>query len=139
MNCTNCGHCHHGDLTRTLDPSVYMGRCLECNNGRFFRAEEIVPHDLEAGREAKHAGMARTETKHADYAWRFDQEIIRRTPGQELTSEDITAVVGVPPSSGVVGARMNAAAKRGLIVRSGFRPAKRVNQHAALVSVWVRT
>lgn len=56
--------------------------------------------------------------------------------GETFTSEDVTAKVGQPPSSGAVGARINAAAKRGLIEHVGYTKARRANQHGAELRTW---
>lgn len=59
--------------------------------------------------------------------------------GQPFTSEDITARVGQPPSSGAVGALMNAASREHAIQKVGRRKAIRQNQHAAEISEWQGT
>jgi hypothetical protein len=57
----------------------------------------------------------------------------------EFTSEAVTARTGMPPvgSGSAVGARVAAAAKRGIILWTGkMQKAERPNQHAALLKVW---
>ena len=83
--------------------------------------------------------MRRAEHASIPSGWvtAFDAELRGfAARGGEFTSEDITALVGQPPSSGAVGARMNAAAQRGLIVRTGDIKANRPNQHRTRISTW---
>jgi hypothetical protein len=56
--------------------------------------------------------------------------------GERFTSEDLTRVVGVPPSPNAVGAIVNAAARRGVIRPVGFTNATRPSQHSATLRVW---
>lgn len=98
------------------------------------------PHerDLEAGKLAKEIGMARvTNATPEEWKRAFDIQLkLCAVSGVPFTSENITRVIGLPPSVNAVGARMNAAAKRGLIKRIGFTQAKRAERQAAMVSVW---
>lgn len=61
--------------------------------------------------------------------------------GGPFTSEDVTALVGLPRDVGTnrnnaVGAVMSGCAKRGLIRRIGYQPALRPESHARIVAVW---
>ena len=91
------------------------------------------------GDELKQSGMAAATTTSEPSGWvvRFDQELERRAAqGVPFTSEDVTHSVGQPPSSGAVGARINAAARRGIIEHVGYTKARRANQHGAELRTW---
>lgn len=132
-----------GVLTSTLDPKYRQGRCKGCDRYSIFdQAKDTIPAtkpDPELGAKLKEQGMARADDNAGD-AWRsrFDaalRELAEK--GEPFTSEDVTAKSGLPLTSGAVGARMNAAAKRGDIVWTGsIVTAKRANQHSASLRVW---
>lgn len=68
-------------------------------------------------------------------------ELLAET-GEEFTSEDLTAIVGLPREApgmnrnNAVGAVISGAARAGVIERVGYRLARRPNQHAANLAVW---
>lgn len=97
---------------------------------------------LEAGRTERDEGL-RVVRDHTPETWaeRFDECALRfaamANGRREFTSEDVTEIVGQPPNHpNAVGARMNALAKRGLIVKTGYRQAERPNQHATVIATW---
>lgn len=63
--------------------------------------------------------------------------------GEQFTSEDVTAVVGLPRGevgqhrNNAVGAVMSGEARAGVIKRLGYRNSKRAVSHSAVLSVWV--
>lgn len=66
--------------------------------------------------------------------------------GRQFTSEDLTALIGLPrpdaPESNrnnAVGAVISGAARRGVIERVGYRNARRARLHSAQLSVWKGT
>lgn len=101
--------------------------------------------DLAEGRRRRDAGMERvTANTPLDWRVRFDAVLVRLARGGEpFTSEDITAVVGLPRRAGsggnnVVGARMRRARGLGWIAKTGaYVPARRANQHATVIAQWV--
>jgi hypothetical protein len=100
--------------------------------------------DLAQGETRKAEGIDRVK-KHADptYAAAFLAVLRRRAtePGA-FTSEDITAVIGLPSTGhpSVIGALMNAEARAGIIRKTGrYVHAERPNRHAAAVAEWVGT
>ena len=136
-----------GELIQTIDVRYRQGTCKGCSALRFFESDEqIIPvtkADPALGERLKERGMAVAETSEAmtgeQWAERFDAALVELAQsGADFTSEDVTAKVGMPTrSSGAVGARMNAAAKRGDITWTGqFTAARRANQHAASLRVW---
>lgn len=62
----------------------------------------------------------------------------RATTGHTFTSDDIHADVGpvLDAWPQLLGARFNAAAKAGLIVRVGYRQSTRPSRHAAVIAMW---
>lgn len=94
------------------------------------------------GIEQKAEGIDRALHSPTSAPWRVVAragllELIRR--GGEFTSEALTELVGQPPHPNQVGAVFNAAARGGLIRRTGFVKAERPNQHAAMISSWEPT
>lgn len=95
-----------------------------------------------SGEQAKEAGIAQALSSAPSAPWRVVAragllELVGR--GRPFTSEDLTALVGQPPSPNAVGAVVNGAARAGWIERAGFVKAERANQHAALISRWQPT
>ena len=93
-----------------------------------------------AAERLKDEGMTLAASASPAYGTRFLDAIRAFPMGKRLTSESVTALVGLPPngSEGAVGAWMNGAARKGLIRRVGFTPAKRPSQHATMISEWIR-
>ena len=56
--------------------------------------------------------------------------------GVPFTSDDVRERAGDPPTSAAMGAALRVAAGRRLIVRVGYRPARRPSRHGAIVAVW---
>lgn len=96
------------------------------------------------GDDLKTEGMARALDAAAN--WR---EVAREAvewlaaSGRDFTSEDLTAIVGLPHPdateanrNNAVGAVISGAARRGLIRRVGLSNANRAVSHAAALSVW---
>lgn len=92
------------------------------------------------GALAKEAGIARALSSRRSAQWRMAAHVrlahLIRSGAQLLTSEDITAAIGQPPSPNQVGAVLNGFARAGLLERVEFVQAGRVNQHAALITRW---
>jgi len=108
--------------------------------------EKIIPagvQDEAFGDRLKEKGMGRAELSEEISAsgWNARADAAIRALALlriEFTSEDVTKRVGLPArSTGAVGARMNAAARRGIIKWTGrMVNAKRPNQHSALLKQW---
>ena len=103
-------------------------------------AEAGLRDRARTGEEMKDAGQEQAITHSSDtYRKHFTRWIEDQPRGTEYTSENITATIGMPPGHpSVVGALMTAAAKRDLHVKVGYAKAKRVNQHAAMLTLWSR-
>lgn len=106
------------------------------------RLDEIVGPDggwnAPTGDDLRDEGVEAVLTS-TDLEWRIAAE--RRiaalaSSGEGFTSEDVTRVVGVPPSPNAVGAVIRAAAVRGVIRPVGFTTATRPSQHSATLRVW---
>jgi hypothetical protein len=57
--------------------------------------------------------------------------------GEPFSAEDVRRWAGDPVHPNAVGARFNAAARRGLIVPAGITKATRPDRHASLLRLWV--
>lgn len=96
--------------------------------------------DLPGGRADRDAAITAV-LNNTSSSWLHKANIVLTglaATGAEFTSEDVTEVVGLPPtgSPNAVGALINAARNRGLIVRVGDTQARRRNQHAARLTLW---
>lgn len=97
------------------------------------------------GDAAKAAGIAQAND-NADAAWRavFDAELLRLAQGGvPFTTDDVVDESGLPPagmSPNAVGARVNAAARRGWILPTGvYRKGERVARHSGMSREWIGT
>ena len=129
-------------LTETLNPSYRQGKCRKCRQLRFFEPIGESKRDPELGQIGKEKGMGKAERSATPEGWvaRFDAALhslaLQRI---EFTSEDVTARAGFPAEAthNAVGARMNAAARKGQIVWTGrMRSADRPGRHASLSKIW---
>ena len=93
------------------------------------------------GEARKQRGMAAVETAEAIHgAWveRADAEILflART-GIPFSAEDVRRTAGDPVHPNAMGARFNAAARRGLIRKAGVIKADRSERHANEMRLWI--
>jgi hypothetical protein len=58
--------------------------------------------------------------------------------GNEITAEDVREWVGEPPSPNAMGALFLTACRAGIVVRVGYRQAKRPERHASVLGVYTR-
>lgn len=95
--------------------------------------------DWEAGAKLRDEGMELVKS-HTPLSYRDQFERVLKAlaaSGDEFTSEDVTAVVGQPPNHpNTVGALFNAAARRGLITKRGYRKSVRPRSHCHCIAVW---
>lgn len=101
--------------------------------------------EREAGRAGKETGMARALSGAAK-AWldhAYGCLIILAASGAPFTSEDVTEMAGLPTgatgqhSNNAVGALMNAAAREGIIRKTGRHVPSRVQtSHATEINEW---
>jgi hypothetical protein len=92
----------------------------------------------------KSTGIARvsaaTSPEWMDAAMAWITWLAQRGP--PFTSENIIEEIGQPtdihgnPKPNAMGAVFCAAARRGLIVRTGYQQATRASRHAGMISVW---
>jgi hypothetical protein len=129
----------------TIIEGMAYGYCGQHRMVATFRLERPAgERDLAEGIRRKEEGQARASNGYSqldNWPHRFDTTVEmlaqRRVP---FTSEDATAITGLPPagSPSAVGARMTAAAKRGIIRKTGrYVKAERPNQHAAVIAEWI--
>jgi hypothetical protein len=149
--------------TPTLIPAVRMGKCWKCGKRTTFRPvqgavtvatppkprnrtqpEGLLPAgptepNLAAGLREKEVGMRGAEFAETPSGWveQADAAIARHAAtGRPFTSDVIVAEVGMPPHYNAVGARMNAAARKGIIRKAGYTQGARPSAHARTVAVW---
>lgn len=102
-----------------------------------------------SGIELKEEGMRAALEAESIERWkrRFKASLgMRARRGEPFTSEDIIRAIGLPRgkvksnANNAVGAMMNAAARKGIIVKTGRRVlAKRPTSHAAELTEWIGT
>jgi hypothetical protein len=81
---------------------------------------------------AERAAVAEGWTEAADRELR----LLARS-GEQFTSDVLVAAVGVPDNHfNAIGARINAAARAGLIRKVGFTKSSRETGHARTIAVW---
>lgn len=99
----------------------------------------MIGEQATLGDALKEQGMAAADGA-ADLVWRAavdDAILTLAVTGGEFTAEDVRAIAGDPPDHpNALGARFSSAAKRGEIVRVGFRIATRASRHSHPIAVW---
>lgn len=102
-------------------------------------------NDLIEGMALKDHGQA--AAAEAALPW-FDKGvrwIASKPPYTSFTSDDLVEALGLPTEdvgtnkNNAVGALFSYAVKQDLINRRGYRPSTRKSNHAAVVSVWIRS
>lgn len=91
------------------------------------------------GETRKREGIEQANVQvDGDWAENFDL-VLRELAesGLPFTSQQITAKVGLPPGHpSAIGARINLAARQGLITDVGVTKSRRDNRHASRVTIW---
>jgi len=85
-------------------------------------------------------GMRLAETAeaiHDDWVERADHAIWRLARGGvAFSAEDVRMLAGEPAHPNAMGARINAAARRGIIIKAGFVTASRPERRAGEQRLW---
>lgn len=84
------------------------------------------------GERRKHEGMERADAAEPD-EWKARADAAIRelaASGQEFNAEDVRAIAGSPSRPNAFGSRFLAAARAGLIVKTGYRNSTRPSLHA---------
>ncbi len=88
----------------------------------------------------KQLGMLRADVA-ASTSWKQDVDaaiVELAATGEPFTAEEVRELAGDPPDHpNAMGARFNAAARAGLIVRVGYRLARRASLHRHPIALWV--
>lgn len=118
-------------------------------NGTLFEetpsGDLVAPGEMVTKPEAVATRNERTDVtlSHADPEWkaRAWRWILRQRPMSQVTSDGLTLAVGMPPGHpSAVGALFNAAARAGLIEKSGaYVTSVRKTCNGAIIAVWMRT
>lgn len=130
--CVMCGVVEES-ITPSIDPRYGHGKCRACGKMRDF-----IRDDVAEGVRRKDEGQSSARGHVSTWSQAAQEWILRKQPGMTYTSEDITADLGQPPSSGAVGAVMTAMAKMGYHRKYFISKAQRPNQHAAEIWMWIR-
>lgn len=91
------------------------------------------------GERRKAEGMERADAAEGDSEWKRSADAaIRELALTELefTAEDVRAIAGSPTRPNAFGSRFLAAARAGLIVKTGYRNSLRPSLHSHPVAVW---
>lgn len=116
----------------TLTVTYRTGWCESCHvSGRTFRYD---------GEGRKQRGMALAETAEAiggEWVNLADRAIYRLAhEGAPFSAEDVARLAGRPTHPNAMGARINAAARKGLIVKAGTVTASRPERHRNEMRLW---
>lgn len=94
--------------------------------------------DLE-GTRLRDQGIAQVES-HTPEEWkRMVQHCIRTLAktAQEFTAEDVLEIVGRPANPNAIGAQFMSALRNHIIMKVGYRTARRKERHAGMVAVYL--
>lgn len=131
--CSACGTAAEGVTPSPFDPAFGTGKCKRCGKKRTF-----VKDSAKRGGENRSEGITKVlehEKSWSDLALDWIWNLPR---GTKFTSEDMTAVLGLPDSVNAVGAVMRTAGERGWIKKGPPTTAKRPNQNSTTIFVWER-
>ena len=101
----------------------------------------MTHEQLELGQALRDSGIARADLAQPD-AWKHAVdttiESLART-GRAFTADDVRPLTGESPtgSQGAMGARIRAAACRGVIRQVGYRRSTQPSAHARPLAVWI--
>jgi hypothetical protein len=97
--------------------------------------------EMFSGAGRKRRGMAIVETAeaiHGRWVKQADATIEwLAMKGDPFSAEDVRAYVGDPAHPNAMGARINAAARKGLIIKAGTVKADRPERHANEMRLWI--
>lgn len=135
--CPKCGNQTYQDSqSRCLWPT-----CLFTPTPQAPKVQNSVPYDLKEGERQRDQALRQVGGHTPEsYKAAFERcvaDLARQ--GRDVTSEDVTARVGMPPAPthpSAVGALMRAAAIRQGLHKVGRVKAQRTNQHATEIAVW---
>jgi len=140
--CQACGRQRSSaeGLLPSVVPAVRLGKCFTCNKQTTWRPTPAVNAGVKVGERLAQRGMGKAERAATPDGWveRADAELKRlASSGERFTSDALVAAVGAPENHyNAIGARINAAARRGLIRKAGFTKSSRESGHARTIAVW---
>ena len=123
--------------------------CVEARESSLTVIGDPRSEDLAArsATSSKEAGQEAALASHAAKLWKSEfQAVVEKMPvARRFTSEDVTAVCGLPTGrvtyngNNAVGAMMTALARKGIIRKTSIRvPSRRKHAHGAELIVWER-
>lgn len=140
--CQGCGRQRGSDagLISSVVPATKIGKCIHCRKQTVWRPTAAVNAGAKVGERRAQAGMGKAERAAIPEGWTeaADAELRRLArAGDEFTSDTLVGVIGVPETHyNAIGARINAAARAGLIRKVGFTKSSRETGHARTIAVW---
>lgn len=141
--CQSCGRERAGDagLINSVVPAVKIGKCHnEKDKLTTWRPAPAVNAGVKVGERQAQAGMGKAERAAVPDGWPelADKELRRLAQsGEQFTSDVLVAAVGAPETHfNAIGARINAAARAGVIRKVGFTKSSRESGHARTIAVW---
>lgn len=140
--CQACGNTRTSDagLVNSVVPATKLGQCRVCRKTVVWRPTAPVNAGAKVGERRAQAGMGRAERAAIPDGWTAiaDEELRRLArAGEPFTSDVLVAAVGAPDNHhNAIGARINAAARAGLIRKVGFTKSSRETGHARTIAVW---
>ena len=140
--CQSCGaqRTDGSGLIASVVPATKLGKCWREGKQTVWRPGPPVNAGAEVGERLAQRGMGAAERAAIPEGWteRADAMIkqLARAP-EPFTSDVLVAAVGAPDTHfNAIGARMNAAARAGVIRKVGFTKSSRESGHARTIAVW---
>src|SRR5438105_9718295 len=101
-----------------------------------WMGDAVATDQLTLGEALKERGMALAAGAESP-DWKGAEAIaLLARGGEDFTAEDVRALAGDPSHPNALGAALNAAARKGLIVCVGRIKAERPSRHANEVRLW---
>ena len=140
--CQGCGNSRSSDagLIASVVPATKLGPCRHCRKSTVWRPTAAVNAGSAVGERRAQAGMGRAERAAVPEGWTAaaDEELRRlAATGEHFTSDVLVGAIGAPETHyNAIGARINAAARKGIIRKVGFTKSSRETGHARTIAVW---
>ena len=141
-SCQACGRQRSSSdgLLSSVVPAVKIGNCVNCRKQTTWRPTPAINAGVKVGERRKEAGMGAAERAAVPDGWPelADAELKRlAATGEQFTSDVLVGAVGAPENHyNAIGARINAAARAGIIRKVGFTKSSRETGHARTIAVW---
>ena len=125
-----------------MEPTLFDFETTACEHGE-AKGPRYCAFCRRAGVQARETGESRALTAADDWRSQADRAIKYLAHLDDpFTSEDVIARAGLPTgntrtnANNAVGAVMSAAARRGLIRKTGYTQSSRPSSHGAIIALW---